>query len=185
MSSIIQLLLHRRGGETKQGSLACELGEVSEHLVKLRELTSKLKGVPAAQIVGGTIGPSSYTMQTERGDKKEIEIFPLYFDGILRIERALVPKGHRLKTHYHEGEVQHISVVRGSATIKMCPPGMKPKIYEIKQGRSAYIPSLTPHNFQAIEDCYIVNVFMPCPQEEKLLRSVPMVKETSFDDEDQ
>lgn len=184
MSNIIQMLVHRKPSK-KADDLFCELGQTSEHLTKLRELTSQLKGVPASEIVGSSIGPSSYTMQTDRGEQSEIQVFPLYFDGILRIERSLIPRGHRLKTHYHGGEIQHISVVRGSASIKMCPPGGQAKIYTVAQGRSIYVPSKTPHNFQAIEDCYIVSVYMPCPQSERgLLRSKPIVTEARFEDED-
>lgn len=186
--SVLKLFRQKRT-EQKDDHLddpTCEMHTPSPTLEKLRELTNKLQGVPAADIISPAVGPSSYAMMTERGERDTVEIFPLYFDGLMRIERAFIPKGHRLKAHYHEGEIQHISVVKGDASIKMCPPGEKPKVYHIPQGRSVYVPAKTPHNFQANEDCYIVNVFMSCPSEgdgRTPLALKPTIVETEFEDE--
>lgn len=182
--SVLDIFRHKskRSGEIYSDP-TCEAGHISPALAKLRELTSKLQGVPASELVSPVVGPSSYSMVTDRGSQGEIKVYPLYFDGLMRIERSVIPKDHQLRAHYHSGEIQHISLIKGIASIKMCPVGSEPKIYTVKRGRSVYIPAMTPHNFRALEDCYIVNVFMVCSDTDHSLSITPQVVETEFEDE--
>lgn len=138
---------------------SCDLP--SEALQRLRVLTSKLPAQPFAGIVaGGGVSKDFYTMRDVQG-KREIVAFPLFFDGAVRIERAIMERGATIERHYHSDEMQHVILVRGKMSIHCERLNGEMLKKEIGSGESVYFPPNRTHWVEAMEHSYYINVNIP------------------------
>ena len=66
-----------------------------------------------------------------------------------------IDKGSELATHHHDEE-QTVNLLSGSFLLRVGDNS-----YELKPGDVVVIPSGTPHSGKALEDCNILDVFVP------------------------